>query len=252
MPEPRRRHHGPGGAKKLDAGRSQGRASGSRDLGRLQASRQPKAAASEPSRPPLLPLNSATPSDRWTPGSILLPCPQPSLLGMCPSRSAPSVFEQFRVRMRVGRRAAAQEYQRLSLVRPQFVRNARWYDDAVPGPHWVLLVAESHPAAPVGEQIDLLAPVMKVGDRRAPRRYDRLSQALVARVSRRDTGQLADRGAVCCDEGLPLLSAHDVHRDKDATLEAFALMAASSSSFRRSRTAVLRKSSDPCLRDLPT
>ena len=94
-----------------------------------------------------------------------------------------SVFEKLRVRMGVGRRAAAKEYQRLSLVCPQFVRDARWYDDTVPGAHWVLFVAESHPAAPVGEQIDLLAAVVKVGDGRAPRRYDRLSQALVARIS---------------------------------------------------------------------
>ena len=63
--------------------------------------------------------------------------------------------------MRIGRRAAAQEYQRLSLVCPQFVRDARWYDDAVPGANRGLFVAESYPAAPVGEQIDLLAPVVQ-------------------------------------------------------------------------------------------
>jgi hypothetical protein len=78
----------------------------------------------------------------------------------------------------------------------------------------VLFVAESHPAAPVGEQIDLLAAVVKVGDGRAPGRYDRLSQALGARVSGRSAGQLPDRGAVCRVEGLALLSAHDVHREK--------------------------------------
>jgi hypothetical protein len=85
--------------------------------------------------------------------------------------------------MRVGGRAAAQEYQWFSLVCPQFVRDPRWYDDAVPGANWVLFVAESHPAASAGEQIDLLAAVVKVGNGRAPGRYDRLSQALVARVS---------------------------------------------------------------------
>jgi len=85
--------------------------------------------------------------------------------------------------MRVGGGAAAQEDQWLSLICPKFVRDPRWYDDAVPGANWVLFVAESHPAASVGEQIDLLASVVKVGDGRAPGRYDRLSQALVARVS---------------------------------------------------------------------
>jgi hypothetical protein len=53
--------------------------------------------------------------------------------------------------MRVGRRAAAQEYQGLSLVRPEFVCDARRYDDAVPGTHWALFLTESHPAAPAGE-----------------------------------------------------------------------------------------------------
>jgi len=76
------------------------------------------------------------------------------------------------------------------------VRDPWWYDDAVPGAHRVLFATESHPAAPVREQIDLLAAVMKVGDGRAAGRYDRLSQALVARVTGRDAGQLPDRGAV--------------------------------------------------------
>ena len=102
--------------------------------------------------------------------------------------------------MRVGRRAAAKQYQRLSLVCPQLVRDARWYDDAIPGANWAFFLAESHPAAPVGKQVDLLASVVQVGDGRAPGRYDRLSQALVARVSGWDAGQLPDRGAVYRDK----------------------------------------------------
>src|SRR5437763_7502675 len=141
-------------------------------------------------------------------------CSAAPLSGQPAEPGADSVFEQLRVRMRVGRRAAAKQYQRLSLVCPQLVRDARWYDDAVPGANWALFLAESHPAASVGEQVDLLASVVQVGNGRAAGRYDSLGQALVARVSCRNAGQLPDRGAVCRDEGVALLSAHDVHRDK--------------------------------------
>src|SRR5204862_8074102 len=91
---------------------------------------------------------------------------------------AGSVFEQLRVRMRVGRRAAAKQYQRLSLVCPQLVRDARWYDDAVPGANWALFLAESHPAASVGEQVDLLASVEQVRNGAADGRVDSVVHGL--------------------------------------------------------------------------
>ena len=116
--------------------------------------------------------------------------------------------------MRIGRCAAAEQYQWLSLVSPQFVGRAWRYHHAVARPHCPLLITEAHSPAPRGEEIYLLGAAMKVGDGGGSGRYDRLSEALVRRVAGRGSGKLADRRAICGDESLTLLSTDDLHRAK--------------------------------------
>ena len=52
---------------------------------------------------------------------------------------------------------------------------------------------------------------MEVGDGGGSGLYDRLSEALVCGVAGRGSGKLADRRAICGDEGLTLLSTDDLH-----------------------------------------
>jgi hypothetical protein len=90
------------------------------------------------------------------------------------------------------------------------VRSAGRDDDRVAGGDVGLLVAQLHPAAARGEQVDLLglAVVVLLGVR--ARRHGRLGEALVDRVAGRRAGQLTDLRAVLRDEGVhavePLLA----------------------------------------------
>ena len=122
-----------------------------------------------------------------------------------------SALEQDGVLVRVRGRAAAQQDQVLALGGPQLVLDARRDDHAVAGPDRALLAAEAHAPLTGGEEVDLLGAAVQVGDGRPAGRHDGLGQALVRGVSRRDAGQLADRGAVRGDERLALLAADDLH-----------------------------------------
>ena len=111
-----------------------------------------------------------------------------------------------RVLVRVRRRAAAEQHERLGAVVDELVLGAGRDDDAVAG-------ADRAPPRPPriirpgarGEEVDLLGRPVVVRLGRRARRHGRLGERLVGRVAGGDAGELADLRAVERDERLALL-----------------------------------------------
>src|ERR671923_371030 len=116
-----------------------------------------------------------------------------------------------RVVVRVGRSAAAQEPERLGGRVPELLAHARWDHHAGACLHVALPLAEAHPPASVGEEVDLLALAVEVLGRLAARVDRRLGKALVDRVSPGRPGHLADLGAVERPERLDLVDLRYAH-----------------------------------------
>ena len=118
-------------------------------------------------------------------------------------------LDQHRVVVRVRRRAAAEQHQRLLGVVPELVLGARRDRHAVARADLEGLVAELHPPAARGEQVELLGPAVVVRRGRAARRHGGLGQALLVGVL-----VLADLRAVQRGERLELLAVDPPHQPR--------------------------------------
>ncbi len=108
------------------------------------------------------------------------------------ARERPGLLGENRVLVRVGGRAAAKEPQRLVTGGPDLVPHARGDDHGIAGPDLALVGRESHAAAPLREEVNLLGLPVEVLHGGAARRNGGLGEALVERRADRASGDLAD------------------------------------------------------------
>src|SRR3954470_17332372 len=128
----------------------------------------------------------------WTMSPYLPPQGLLSRRGSSTSESVvPRSAHEVRVSVRIRRRAAAEELERLWAGVPELVGRARRDHDRVAGGHVGLLVAQLHPAASAREQVDLLGNLVEVLLGLGAGRHGCLGQALVDRVPGGRAGQLA-------------------------------------------------------------